>query len=119
MRRRSRRIYAFAGLLVTTGGDEARQGLGPFTRPSPLHQEPLESQLQHRSQGGLERSDRIKTGSGRPRDRARCTRSLLNLTSSIALKAVWSAATEKPGIKLRLRSYEQCNDDSTNKESNT
>jgi hypothetical protein len=42
----------------------------------------------------------------------------LNVTSCIAAKAVWSVATEKQGIKLRLRSYEQCNDDSTNKESN-
>jgi len=46
------------------GDDEAPQGLGPSTRPSPLHQEPLERDQQHGSQGGLERSDRIKAPQG-------------------------------------------------------
>jgi hypothetical protein len=59
MRRRSRRIYAFVGLLANACDNEAPQGLGPSTRPSPLHHEPLERDQQHCCKSGLERSDRI------------------------------------------------------------
>ncbi len=42
MRRRSRRIYVFGGLLAAVGDGKITLGLGPSTRPSPLHREPLE-----------------------------------------------------------------------------